>query len=58
MSTTWGQNSWGDNSWQSDTVTNQVTGLGVTSSVGSPEAFNLKGWGGHWLECWRVGRDW
>jgi len=47
MANTWNKagTTWGYNSWESDTVTVSLTGLSATSSVGSPEAYNVEGWG-------------
>ena len=49
MASIWGGDSpsvaWGQNAWQSNTITASLTGLSVTSSVGSVLAFNETGWG-------------
>ena len=45
MSSTWGFQTWGSNSWNSDVVTVSLTGLPITSSLGSAEASNEAGWG-------------
>ena len=45
MSTTWGQNSWGDNSWNSDVVKVSITSPESVSALGTPQSFNVEGWG-------------
>ena len=47
MANTWNKagTTWGYNSWESDTVTVSLTGISITGSVGTPDAFNEHGWG-------------
>tara|TARA_R100000329_G_scaffold109493_1_gene89922 strand:- start:1537 stop:2493 length:957 start_codon:yes stop_codon:yes gene_type:complete len=47
MANTWNKagTTWGYNSWESDTVTVSLTGLGLTTSLGTPLAFPEQGWG-------------
>ena len=45
MASTWGTNTWGSNEWQDDVISVSLTGLSTTTSVGTVEAFNTKGWG-------------
>ena len=57
MANSWGESgtSWGYGLWgeQSDTTVT-LTGIGLTSSVGTAEAFHTKGWG---RDAWGSG-DW
>ena len=46
MASTWGTNSWGDNSWQSDVITETLTGLSASFSIGNVVSFPEQGWGG------------
>ena len=52
---TWGALSWDDGAWnaQNDTPVS-LTGIGLTSSVGTAQAFHTKGWG---RDAWGSG-DW
>ena len=47
MANTWNKSgtTWGYNSWESDTVTISLTGLAVTSSLGTAVAYPEQGWG-------------
>ena len=58
MANTWNKagTTWGYNSWESDTVTVSITGFSITGSVGTPEAYNVAGWGrnGYGDNSWGV----
>jgi len=47
MANTWNKagTTWGYNSWESDTVTVSLTGISITGSLGTPDAYNVAGWG-------------
>ena len=45
MASTWGTNTWGANTWQSDEVTVAITSPGTISALGTPQSFNVEGWG-------------
>ncbi len=45
MASTWGTNSWGDNSWQSNILTETLTGVSASFSLGTIAAFPEQGWG-------------
>jgi len=46
MAATWGTNTWGANSWESETVAVSLTGLSITSSLGTlAYAQSEEGWG-------------
>ena len=45
MASTWGNNTWGANSWQSDEVVVSITSPGTISALGTPQSFNVEGWG-------------
>jgi len=45
MATTWGQFTWGSNSWNTEVNIIIPTGIALTTSLGTPAAFQTKGWG-------------
>ena len=45
MASTWGNNTWNANSWQSDIVTVSLTSPASISALGTPQSFNVEGWG-------------
>ena len=45
MASTWGNNTWGANTWQSNEVTVAITSPGAISALGTPQSFNVEGWG-------------
>ena len=45
MASTWGNNTWGANTWQSDEVIVSITSPGSISALGTPQSFNVEGWG-------------
>ena len=45
MASTWGNNTWGANSWQSDTVTISLSSPASVTALGTPQSFNVEGWG-------------
>ena len=45
MASTWGTNSWGDNSWQSNILTETLTGVSASFSLGTIASFPEQGWG-------------
>ena len=42
---TWGVLTWGDNAWASDTITQSLTGFGLTASLGTAVGNTNVGWG-------------
>jgi hypothetical protein len=45
MASTWGTNTWGSNEWQDDVVTVSLIAPESASALGTPQSFNLEGWG-------------
>ena len=45
MASTWGTNTWGANTWQSDEIVVSITSPGTISALGTPQSFNVEGWG-------------
>ena len=45
MASTWGTNTWGSNEWQDDEVTVVLSSPGTISALGTPQSFNVEGWG-------------
>ena len=45
MSSTWGTNTWGSNEWQDNVITVSLTAPEAASALGTPQSFNLEGWG-------------
>jgi hypothetical protein len=45
MASTWGNNTWGANSWESDVITVSLTAPESASALGTPQSFNVEGWG-------------
>ena len=42
---TWGSSTWGANTWQNDEIVISLTSPGATTALGTPQSFNLEGWG-------------
>ena len=45
MASTWGNNTWGSNEWQDDVISVSLTAPEASSALGTPQSFNLEGWG-------------
>jgi hypothetical protein len=45
MASTWGNNTWGSNEWQDDVIEVPLTAPEAASALGTPQSFNLEGWG-------------
>ena len=45
MASTWGTNTWGSNEWQDDVISVSLTAPEAASALGTPQSFNLEGWG-------------
>ncbi len=45
MASTWGNNTWGSNEWQDDVISVSLTAPASASALGTPQSFNLEGWG-------------
>ena len=45
MASTWGTNTWGSNEWQDNVITVSLTAPESASALGTPQSFNLEGWG-------------
>jgi hypothetical protein len=45
MASTWGTNTWGSNEWQDDVITISLTAPESASALGTPQSFNVEGWG-------------
>jgi hypothetical protein len=45
MASTWGTNTWGSNEWQDDVITVSLTAPESASALGTPQSFNVEGWG-------------
>jgi len=45
MASTWGNNTWGSNEWQDDVISVSITAPESASALGTPQSFNLEGWG-------------
>ena len=45
MASTWGTNTWGSNEWQDDVITASLVAPESASALGTPQSFNLEGWG-------------
>ena len=45
MSSTWGTNTWGSNEWQDNVIEVALTAPTAASALGTPQSFNLEGWG-------------
>ena len=45
MASTWGTNTWGSNEWQDNVITVSLTAPEAASALGTPQSFNLEGWG-------------
>ena len=45
MASTWGNNTWGSNEWQDDIITVSLTGPSAATALGTPQSFNVEGWG-------------
>ena len=45
MASTWGTNTWGSNEWQDNVITVSLTAPESASALGTPQSFNVEGWG-------------
>ena len=45
MASTWGTNTWGSNAWQDDEIVVSLSSPGATTALGTPQSFNVEGWG-------------
>ena len=45
MASTWGTNTWGSNEWQDDVITASLVAPESASALGTPQSFNVEGWG-------------
>jgi len=45
MASTWGTNTWGSNEWQDNVIEVPLTAPAAASALGTPQSFNLEGWG-------------
>jgi len=45
MASTWGNNTWGSNEWQDDQIVVSLTAPESASALGTPQSFNVEGWG-------------
>ena len=45
MASTWGNNTWGSNEWQDDVISVSLTAPASASALGTPQSFNVEGWG-------------
>ena len=45
MASTWGNNTWGSNEWQDDVISVSLTAPESASALGTPQSFNVEGWG-------------
>jgi hypothetical protein len=45
MASTWGTNTWGSNEWQDDVITVSLSSPGAATALGTPQSFNVEGWG-------------
>ena len=45
MASTWGTNTWGSNEWKDDVISVSLTAPEAASALGTPQSFNLEGWG-------------
>ena len=45
MASTWGTNTWGANEWQDDEIVVSLSSPGATTALGTPQSFNVEGWG-------------
>ena len=45
MASTWGTNTWGANAWQDDEIIVSLTAPESASALGTPQSFNVEGWG-------------
>ena len=45
MASTWGNNTWGSNEWQDDEIVVSLTAPAATTALGTPQSFNVEGWG-------------
>ena len=45
MASTWCTNTWGSNEWQDDVISVSLTAPEASSALGTPQSFNLEGWG-------------